>query len=131
MSTMSRKPVRNSSAVLGWAWSGPLSRSPVAGISVSPPDLRAPVVDRARPQSALIIAHLDTPFRSARERVHHGLDRDDSLRPLDDRLLGAVFDGGDAVRRGLRPLSPAQDRLGRARGVVDPALAEADGLCVH
>jgi len=39
--------------------------------------------------------------RSASERVHHGLDGDDSLRPLDDRLLGAVFDGGDAVRRCL------------------------------
>src|SRR6476660_5344125 len=101
MSTMSRKPVRNLSAVLGWGWSEPLSRSPRCRNSLSPPDLRPPVVDRAGPQSAPIVAHFDATFRSARERVHHGLNGDDSLRPLDDRLLGAVFDGGDAVRRGL------------------------------
>ena len=48
--------------------------------------------------------------------------------PLDDRLLGALLAGLDAVRRRVRQVPGAEDRLGRARGGVDPALAEADGL---
>ena len=56
------------------------------------------------------------------------LDRADRRRPLDHRLLGALFARLDAVRRRVRQVPRSEDRLGRARGGVDPALAEADGL---
>jgi hypothetical protein len=47
-----------------------------------------------------------------------------------DRLLGALLTRRDALRGCLRSLSEAPGRLGRARGRVDPSLAEADGLHV-
>src|SRR6267378_3723488 len=66
--------------------------------------------------------------RRASQRVHDECRRDDRRRPLDDGLLGALLAELDAVCRRFRSLPGSEDRLGRARSGVDPALAEADGL---
>ncbi len=76
----------------------------------------------------LLLAYRHAARRDSGQRIHDGRDRTDRRRAFDDRLLGALFARLDGVRRRLRQIPRPQDRLGRARGGVDPALAEADGF---
>src|SRR5207247_709013 len=98
--------------------------------TLSPSDLRASVVDRARRRRSPPPAHRHASHRRAGLRVHDQPRRAHGGGPLHDGLLGSLFAGGDALCGRLRPVSAIEGRLRRARDGVDSSLAEADGLHV-